>query len=298
VVFNRHLLIETAFASQNKLGEGPIWDPAEQALYWLDIHQHWVERLEPASGLHNTIPLDLAVTVLGLRLSGGFVFASNRGFGFWDGFSRKASLVRHPEADQPYNRFNDGAVDPGGRFWAGTMYEGPATESPTEGRLYRFDPDQSTRVMERGLTICNGIGWSPDHRTMFFTDTRRQVIYAYDYDPASGEIDHRRAFVQVGEGAGYPDGLTVDSQGFVWSAFWGGWRVDRFDPQGRLERSLRLPVECPTCITFGGEDLNELYITSAWTGLSEERRRAQPQAGDLFKIDLDIRGLPENKFQG
>lgn len=290
--------IEKVLASQNKLGEGPIWNPEEQALYWLDIHQHRVERYEPASGLHNIVLLDLAVTVLGLRSSGGFVFASNHGFGFWDGRTREVSLVGHPEADQPYNRFNDGAVDPGGRFWAGTMYEGPATEALTEGRLYRFDPDRRIQLMESGLTICNGIGWSPDHRTMYFTDTLRQVIYAYDYNPSSGGIDNRRPFVQVGEADGYPDGLTVDSQGFVWSAFWGGWRVDRFDPQGRLERSLRLPVECPTSVAFGGKDLNELYITSAWTALSEEQRRAQPQAGDLFRVQLDIHGKPENQFLG
>jgi sugar lactone lactonase YvrE len=290
--------IERVLASQNKLGEGPIWNPGEQALYWLDIHQKWVERYEPASGLHNTVLMDLSVTVLGMRSSGGFVFASDRGFGFWDGLSRKVSLVGHPEADKPFNRFNDGRVDPGGRFWAGTMYEGPATDTPTEGRLYRLDPDHSVRLMESGLTICNGIGWSPDHRTMYFTDTLRRVIYAYDYDRASGSLANRRPFILAGEEDGYPDGLTVDSQGFLWVAFWGGWKVSRFDSQGRLERSLRLPVECPTSVAFGGKDLNELYITSAWTALSEEQRRAQPEAGDLFRVQLEIHGLPESQFRG
>jgi len=290
--------IEHVLASQNKLGEGPIWNTEEQALYWLDIHQKSVERYDPANGRRKTFSMDLAITVLGLRSRGGFVFASNRGFGYWDGVSQNVSLVEHPEADKPFNRFNDGGVDPVGRFWAGTMYEGPHTDNPTEGRLYRFDPDQSVHMLESGLTICNGMGWSPDHKNMYFTDTLRQVIYRYDYDPTSGAIANRCTFFQANESDGYPDGLTVDDQGYVWSAYWGGWKVCRFDPQGQLERTICLPVECPTSIAFGGKDLNEIYITSAWTALSQEQRHTQPNAGDLFRIQLDIHGLPENKFLG
>jgi sugar lactone lactonase YvrE len=290
-------LIENVFKSQNKLGEGPLWNVAEQALYWLDIRQNQVERYQPEQGLHQTTTLDLAITVLGLREQGGFVFASNRGFGFWDGSSRLYDLVGNPEDDKPYNRFNDGSVDPVGRFWAGTMYEGPEVDEVPEGRLYRLDSNHRINVMETGLTISNGIDWSPDHRTMYLADTLRRTIYAYDYDPTSGEIANRRVFIQTEDTQGLPDGLTVDSQGFVWSASWGGWKVCRFDPQGRLERTIRMPVEYPTSMEFGGKDLKDLYITSAWTALSEEQRHAQPEAGDLFRIRLDISGLPAYRFK-
>jgi sugar lactone lactonase YvrE len=132
--------VEHLIPSQNKLGEGPLWSAAEQALYWVDIHQKRVERFEPARGKRNTWTFDQAVTVLGLRRAGGFVFAGERGFGFWDGADGGLALAGHPEAHLPYNRFNDGAVDPAGRFWAGSMYEGPQTGQPADGRLYRFDP--------------------------------------------------------------------------------------------------------------------------------------------------------------
>jgi sugar lactone lactonase YvrE len=290
-------LIENVVKSQNKLGEGPLWGVAEQTLYWLDIHQNQVERYQPEKGLHQTTTLDLAITVLGLREQGGFVFASNRGFGFWDGSSRSYDLVGNPEDDKPYHRFNDGSVDPLGRFWAGTMYEGPEVDEVPEGRLYRLDSNHRIKLMETGLTISNGIDWSPDQRTMYLTDTLRRTIYAYEFDPASGGIANRRVFIQAKQTDGFPDGLTVDSQGFIWSAFWGGWKVCRFDPQGNLERTLHMPVEYPTCMAFGGMDLNDLYITSAWTALSEEQRHAQPEAGDLFRIRLDISGLPAYRFK-
>jgi sugar lactone lactonase YvrE len=294
--------VEHVLSTQNKLGEGPIWNPDEQALYWVDIHQALVQRYHPASRQVEATSLEYAITVLGLRSRGGkaagFVFASVRGFGLWEGPGSQLTLLTHPEAGQPYKRFNDGAVDPGGRFWAGTMYEGPATETPGDGRLYRLNPDASVDLMESGLTICNGMGWSPDRRTMYFTDTLRRAIYAYDFDPSSSEIANRRVLIQADETDGYPDGMTVDEDGFLWSAFWGGWKVCRFDPQGKLERTVRLPVECPTCVAFGGQDLTDLYITSAWTALSEQQRREQPQAGDVFRLHLDIRGLEEPRFAG
>ena len=290
--------LESIVASQSKLGEGPLWSVDEQSLYWVDIHRQRVERYHPSSRQHDVFEYDAAVTALGFRARGGFVAGTSHGFAFLQLTSKALDIVAQPEADKPNNRFNDGAVDPQGRFWGGTMYEGPETNEPTEGRLYRLDADCSVHVMVTGVTIANGLGWSPDLKTMYFTDTLRRMIYAYDYDPASGAIDRRRVFVDSSGELGYPDGMTVDSEGCVWGARWCGWKITRYDPAGKVEREIRLPVECPTSCAFGGENLTELYITSAWTALTDEQRRQQPQAGDVFRLNTNIKGRAPWQFAG
>ncbi|HEV2579310.1 MAG TPA: SMP-30/gluconolactonase/LRE family protein, partial [Ktedonobacteraceae bacterium] len=167
-----------------------------------------------------------------------------------------------------------------------------------EGSLYRLDPDHSLHVMETNIRISNGIGWSPDRRLMYFTDSPLRMIYVYDFDAASGALENRRPFVHTPTEKGVPDGLTVDSEGFIWSACWGGWKITRYDPAGKVERVLQLPVQYPTSCAFGGASLDELFITSAWTALSEEKRRQQPLAGDLFRADVGVKGLEEPKFAG
>jgi len=276
----------------SKLGEGPVWNADEQALYWVDIEQGRVHRLHPATGAHDVFDLGLPIGALGFRSSGGLVIATRAGFAFWDLQTQELRFVADPEADRPDARFNDGAVDRQGRFWAGTMGQGPTSS------LYRLDPDGSVHRMETGITIANGIGWSPDNRTMYFTDSPLRVIYAYDFDPATGAIENRRPFVHTPDEEGVPDGLVVDSEGFVWSARWGGWKVTRYDPAGKVEREVRLPVQHPTSCTFGGPRLDELYVTSAWTALSEEERGKQPWAGDLFRLRAGVKGLAEPKFLG
>jgi sugar lactone lactonase YvrE len=167
-----------------------------------------------------------------------------------------------------------------------------------QGCLYRLDPDGSVHRMETGITVSNGIGWSLDHKIMYFTDSLRYVIYAYDYDPVTGRIANRRPFVQLPAEQGVPDGLAVDREGFVWSALWGGWKVVRFDPEGKLEREIPMPVANPTAPAFGGPQLDELYITSARLGLSEDDRKKQPLAGNLFRLKTEVRGSVEPKFLG
>ena len=284
--------VEHTLAAQNKLGEGPVWNPDEQALYWVDIEKGCVHRLYPKTGRHDVFDVGLPVGALGFRASGGLVMATRDGFAFWDPETQALRFIADPEPDRPGARFNDGAVDRQGRFWAGTMGQGPTSS------LYRLDPDGSVRKMESGITISNGIGWSPDDRTMYFTDSPLRVIYAYDFDPATGAIENRRPFVHTPEEEGVPDGLTVDSEGFIWSARWGGWKVTRYDPTGRVERQIRLPVQCPTSCTFGGPQLDELYVTSAWTALTAADREAQPWAGDLFRLQAGVKGLAEPRFLG
>ena len=284
---------------QNQLGEGPLWHAAEQALYWVDIELHQIHRYFPATKDHTSTQFSLAVTALGIRKSGGFIAATAKGFGGWDGVSNEIALFSDPESHLPNNRFNDGAVGPSGRFWAGTMYAGAQTDTPDPGVLYRLDHNRSVRVIEPGLTISNGLGWSPNGTRFYHTDTLRHTIYVYDFDPSTGEAGNRQVFVHDPEQPGVPDGLTVDNQGFVWIVRWGGWKVTRYDPDGTPEREIILPVECPTSCTFGGAELNQLYITSAWTALNPEQRAAQPQAGDLFQMEFkDISGLPPHQFLG
>lgn len=276
----------------NRLGEGPLWSVDEGVLYWVDIEGNRLYRFLPADGTLESFDTGLPVGALGLRASGGLVVATKNGFAFWDAHTLSLTFIADPEADKPEARFNDGAVDRRGRFWAGTLAPG-ATSS-----LYRLDPDLTVHTMETGITASNGIGWSPDNRTMYFTDTRRKTIYAYDFDVATGHISNRRSFVFTPDEEGVPDGLAVDSEGFIWSARWGGWKVSCYDPSGKLEREVRLPVQYPTSCAFGGDRLDELYVTSARTRVSEEQIREQPFAGDLFRLKTGTRGLPEPKFAG
>jgi sugar lactone lactonase YvrE len=207
-------------------------------------------------------------------------------------------LMADPEAHKPFTCFNDGAVDRQGRFWAGTMcYPYDACGQP-EGSLYRLDPDLSVHTMETGIGISNGIGWSPDNRLMYFTDSPLHMIYVYDFDASTGTIENRRPFVHTPDEKGFPDGLAVDSEGFIWSACWGGGKIKRYDPDGKVERTIRLPVQYPTSCAFGGESLDELYITSDSRAVSEEKRAQQPFAGDLFRLQAGIKGLEQPKFAG
>ena len=215
---------------------------------------------------------------------------------FWDEDTHQFDPISHPDADKPQRRFNDGGVDPTGRFWAGTMNEADA-ESRIHS-LYRLDTDLSLEQVLDDVTIANGLGWSPDHTIMYFTDTFRHTIFAYDYDLSTGAIKNRRPFIEIPEAEGYPDGLTVDSAGCIWSAIWGGSKVIRFDPQGQRLTEVSLPVAQVTSCAFGGANLNTLYITTAWTGLNWRARLKQRRAGDLFCVQTDTPGLPEPCFKG
>jgi L-arabinonolactonase len=281
---------EHLLACQSCLGEGPLWHAAEAALYWVDIQGSQVHRLRPATLEHAAWDADISISALGLRAGGGFVVATKAGLGTWQPGQPHLNLAHQPERHLEYNRFNDGAVDPGGRFFAGTMYHGPDGERETGGKLYRLDPDGSLHVAFDDVGVSNGLGWSPDLKTMYYTDSPRRVIYAFDYDVATGEIENCRHFVDVPDGGGFPDGLAVDGEGCVWSACWDGWRIARYDPEGKLEREVQMPVQRPTSCAFGGPNLDTLYITSAWVGLSERARAEQPLAGDLFVLQPGVKG--------
>jgi len=221
--------------------------------------------------------------------------AAKNGLYFWDEKTGHAFL-RDPEADTANVRCNDSVIDRQGRFLVGTINEKDLA-SP-DGSLYRYDPDGSLHQLDTGLAVANGIGLSPDGCTLYVTDMFHSRILAYDYDTDTGTVSARRDFVVVPQEEGWPDGLIVDQEGFIWSAHWAGWKVTRYDPRGTIERQIKLPVANPTCFAFGGEQLKDLYITTAWYSLSDEDREKQPWAGDLFRIRTDVRGLLEPQFNG
>lgn len=290
--------LEHVLASQDVVGEGPVWSVDEQALYWVDILGCRFHRFHPASGEHDTYTLDVTIGALALRATGGLVMATGKGFATFDLATRTVTFLAHPEASTPHMRFNDGNVDCRGRFWAGTMSTIPEKWHSLQGNLYRLNPDRSVQVMDTGYALINGIGWSPDNASMYVVDSVHKLVYLYDFDPDSGAIAHRRTFLDTSDEMGVPDGLAVDQEGALWVAFWDGWKIVRYDPSGKRLSQIDLPVQCPSSCAFGGKNLDELYITSAWEELNEQQRANQPLAGDLFHMKTGVVGIPRPRFLG
>jgi sugar lactone lactonase YvrE len=284
--------VEHILPAHNQLGEGALWCVDEQALYWVDIERNTFSRFQPATGGYETIDVGVPIGVLALRTSGGLVMATKKGFALWDKDATELRYIINPEFDKPHLRFNDGAVDSRGRFWAGSM------GGPGEGTLYRLDPDGSVHIMIPGVTTPNGIGWSPDDTLMYFTDSGPGIIYVFDYDAVNGHIINRRNFIELPTEIGTPDGLVVDCEGHIWSACWDGAKLVRYTPSGTIDRIIPVPALRPTSCVFGGPNLDELYITSAFTGLSEEQLEQYPLSGDLFRLKIDIKGREKFKFGG
>lgn len=287
--------VKTVYKGKDILGEGPVWSAEEQALYWVDINRPTLQRLHIASGEHTAWEMPAQIGCFALREQGGVIVALRTGLAFLDTATGQVTPIIDPEPDKPHNRFNDGKCDRAGRLWAGTMNQ--SGSEPT-GALYRYEPNGRITTMRENVYISNGLGWSPDNRTMYYTDTITNKIFAYDFDPESGDISNMREFVKVSGENGFPDGLTVDSEGYIWGAMWDGWRVVRYAPDGSIEREIALPVQRPTSCIFGGPYLKHLYVTSASVGLTEEELAEQPLAGSVFVIETDVQGLPEPKFGG
>ena len=276
------------------VGEGPVWDPRIGRLIWVDIPNNHVFSTDPATGETSRRELDRAVGVVLPRVAGGYVAALQDGF-YALPAQGEPELIAPVEADDPVTRFNDGEIDPQGRFWAGTM--GWEAE-PEQGSLYRLDPDGTARRMVEGVSISNGLGWSPDGTIMYYVDTPTLRIDMFDFDPASGDIENRREFVTIRHGGGRPDGLTVDSEGAVWVATWPGHGVHRYLPDGTLDAVIPLPVSNVSSIELGGPDLRDAFITTAWELLSQEEHDAQPLAGSLFRTRVEVPGQARVPFAG
>jgi len=272
-----------------ELGEGPFWDTRTQTLHWLDILNKRVY-----AGPDLLAQLDEFIGCAALRADGGLILAlKNSIVDLKPGSIKPAVLAALSEPVN--NRLNDGKCDPAGRFLAGSM---DLNESAPTGALYSFDGKTVTKLLS-GITISNGLTWSPDHQTFYYTDTPTRQVTAFDYDLATGQVANPRPAVRVPDGLGWPDGMTSDTDGNLWIAMWGGAQVTKWDPRtGRLLDQIPMPVLQPSSCIFGGADLNELYVTSARKGLGQADLAKYPLSGGLFKIDTDVTGVPTFQFRG
>jgi sugar lactone lactonase YvrE len=287
--------VELVLDARAELGEGPLWDGRRGRLFWVDILRGRVHAFDPASGGCRSWEVGRSVGVAVPADSGGLVLGTSDGFGRLDLETGRFTLIAEVEADRPDQRMNDGKCDAAGRLWAGTM---ALDCRACAGSLYRLDRDGRVQVMRRDVTISNGLDWSLDGRLMYYVDSGTQSIAVFDFEPETGTMKNPRSLVSIPPELGMPDGLTVDAEGFLWVALWGGGAVHRYSPGGALDRVVRLPVSHPTSCVFGGADLRDLYITTATIALSPAERERQPQAGGIFRHRPGVAGRPAAVFRG
>ncbi|MFG3087973.1 SMP-30/gluconolactonase/LRE family protein [Streptomyces antibioticus] len=279
---------EVAVRAEATLGEGPTWDAAAGRLLWIDILGSRVHGYDPATGRRTVRVTGQHVGAVKPRAGGGLVLNLRDGVGLLDPDDTFRWLHREPV---PGRRANDAAVAPDGTLWAGTMrYD----EAPGGGTLTRYGADGLVETVLDDVTVSNGTGWSPDGTRMYYIDSPTRRVDVFDVDPADGRVSHRRPFAEIEEGAGFPDGLTVDADGCVWVALWDGAAIRRHTPDGTLDRTIPLPTPRITACTFGGPTLTDLYVTTARVGLDSPH----PLAGSLLVLPNAGRGLPQPAFAG
>ena len=277
---------ELLFQAQNTLGEGPVWHPHQQRLFWVDITEGNLFFINKELTAYEMRHYDTEIGAFGFTQDGRLILATSEGFAFASLDNASLDVIWNPLPERPDVRLNDGKVDPQGRFWAGSM-----DVDKQQGALYRVDPGGQTKTLLTGIGISNGLGWSPDGRMMYTTDSFTRTISVFDYESENGRITRQREFLSLpADGRGVPDGLCVDAEGCIWSARWDGSLVVRLDPDGRQILMVKVPAQRVTSCTFGGEDLDLLFITTARIGLSEADLAKQPHAGDVFVIKTHTRG--------
>ncbi len=265
-------------------GEGPLWHPDEKCVYWCDIPMGRIFRYEPATGKHEQIYEGDEVGGFTIQDDGALLLFMARGaVKIWrDG---ELTTIIDEIPDERETRFNDVFADPEGRVYCGTM---PAPDRP--GRLYRLDTDRKLSLLLEGIGVSNGMGFTPDRKHMYYTDTVAQKIYLFHYDQATGDLTDQTVFVDTTGEEGGPDGMTVDGEGYVWSARWGGSCMVRYSPDGTEVQRVGFPAKKVSCVTFGGEDYTNMYVTTAGGNTKEEDG---PGAGALFRVNLGIQGVPD-----
>ncbi len=276
----------------NRLGEGVSWDPLQARLWWTDIQGRQLYRYEPHADALTRFALPERLGSFGfVAHSERLIAAFESGFALYEPQSQALEWIARPSHAASNVRFNDGRIDRQGRFWAGSMTEG---EGPPCGRLYCLSGREAC-VHVSDIAICNSLCFSPDGAHLYFADTPHRAIFRFDLDRDSGALSNRRLFARTPDGA-YPDGATVDAEGHVWIAHWSGGRVVRYAPDGSESGRIDLPVTQPTCVAFGGRELDLLFVTSAREGLSAAELREQPHAGDVFAYRVNVKGLPDRRF--
>ena len=265
-------------------GEGPLWHPLEEKLYWLDIPNGLLLRYDPIAERYEQVYQGEAIGGFTIQEDGALLLFMARGaVKIWRKGELRTVIEEIPAERE--TRFNDVIADPEGRVFCGTM---PAKDHP--GSLYRLDRDGSLSKILEGIGISNGMGFTPDRKQMYYTDSAKGEIYLFDYDRKSGEITHQRVFLKVSEPGVVPDGMTVDAEGCIWSARWGGGCIIRIAPDGIEEIRINFPAKKVSSVTFGGKDYKDIYVTTAG---GDHREEEGPGAGALFHLNLDIQGVPE-----
>lgn len=293
----RALSWEVAVPARAELAEHPVWDEARAALIWVDINAGRVHLFREDAGDRVLADVGMAVGTAIPRRAGGYVLAAADGFRLTDaGGSPAAGPLRPPGMPEDV-RFNDGACDPAGRLWAGTV---ALDRRAGGGSLYRLDADGRVALVFDGVTESNGLGWSPGGTTFYYIDSGEPEprLRAFAHDPATGAISGERDLVRFGPGDGIPDGLAVDTGGCLWIAMWGGGRVRRYSAAGELLGIFPVPVSQPTCPGFGGRDLDQLYLTTAWEGMDAGQLAAEPVAGHLLRARPGVSGQPAGRYAG
>jgi sugar lactone lactonase YvrE len=276
-------------------GEGPLWVPGQDVLYWVDILAPAFHVYNPALKHNRTVPLRFMISAVAQIDESRVLLITQKGLHELDLRSNRMTFLVDPEPDTPTNRLNDAKVDRAGRLWVGSM---AIDGSPGHGALYSVDRHLKVIQHDSGLAIPNGIAWSPDDRWMYFADSGTNTVYRARFDLASGSPGAREPLIRTAPDRGRPGGLTVDAQGTIWVAMYDGWSVDRFSPEGVLLESIALPVPRPTSCMFGGPDLDTLYVTTARIRLSAERIAEGPMSGSILAIHRsDMRGLRETSFR-
>lgn len=269
------------------LGEGPVWVAREAALWFVDIKKQQIHRYHPASGDRRSWDTPSPCGFVLPAADGGFVAGLQEGLFRFDPETGAFSPIVDPEPDLPGNRLNDGTVDPQGRLWFGTMDD---CQRDASGRIYRLDRGGRAEPVTSPCPITNGPAFSPDGKTMYHVDTAAGLIHACEISD-DGSLAGCDLFARIPAGEGHPDGPTVDSEGCLWIALYGGWAARRYSPEGALLDTVRFPVANITKLAFGGRDLTTVFATSAAQELSAEERERQPQAGDLFSFEVDVPGI-------
>jgi len=277
------------------LGEGPVWDDQLNRLLWVDIVNGRINQWYPYTEIYQSIDFPGKIGAIALMQTDTVIAATDKGFAFLNLDNGGLTYLGDPEANKEGNRFNDGKCDPRGRFWAGSLNE---NEENQAAALYMLDGLGTITKKIDGVSCSNGMAWSLDERTFYFIDTAIRQVVAYDCSPKSGEISNRRVVIDVDPVDGLPDGMTIDTEGMLWIALWGGWKVARWNPHtGEKLTEIKLPVSQVTSCTFGGKDLNDLYITSAKVNLDADSLANQPYAGCLFVVKgLFVSGCEPKRY--
>ena len=289
--------VECVIDAHAEVGESAIWDEKEKALFWADINGGKLFRYDPATGENRDFDMGEKVGALAIRESGEAIIGTESGIYSYDFASRTKTQLADPEKHLPDNRFNDSCTDRDGRFWLGSMDMGQPQRA--QASFYRVDPDLSVNPMFDGIYTTNGLAFSPDGTTLYFSDSYKDVrtIWAADYDRATGTPSNRRVFFDTRSVDGRPDGGTVDADGCYWMAGVGGWQMVRLTPAGKVDMVIDMPIERPSKPAFGGPDMTTMFVTSIGAGVTPGRE--QPHAGGLFAVTgLPVGGFPSVRFKG